>query len=279
MDLLFHISKNNLKRVNILINEVDVNVVVGEPYNCSALFLCCSMNPINVDIFNVIAERTNKVETNVVVELLKQREYLLINKLFTYTLEDKDKLNCWFTYNCTKILKELYINNSLTLDNVKFITDFIQSVNVIYIDILTQLISYDNSYEIIKYLIEERGLLLNKFTGRGITPLQECCHKVYTNVSRPNLVKLLIENGAYINTKDKNGHTALMYACSGGSFEIVKLLIEAGADKNIKNNRGKTALDIATKYEEWDGLEDVMLDEEDRKKIVCFFTINSYQSP
>ncbi len=63
-----------------------------------------------------------------------------------------------------------------------------------------------------------------------------------------NLVKLLVENGAYINQQDhKNGYTALMKAIiNKENIDIVKYLIEQGADINIMSFlHRKTALDYA----------------------------------
>jgi ankyrin repeat protein len=43
-------------------------------------------------------------------------------------------------------------------------------------------------------------------------------------------VKYLIEKGADIHSKDKDGRTALMWASGMGHLEVVKYLIEKGAD-------------------------------------------------
>ena len=43
-------------------------------------------------------------------------------------------------------------------------------------------------------------------------------------------VKRLIEAGADINAKNKDGGTALSYALIAANLEIVKLLIETGVD-------------------------------------------------
>lgn len=62
------------------------------------------------------------------------------------------------------------------------------------------------------------------------------------------LVKLLVENGAYVNQQDKkNGFTALMKAIfNKEDFSIVEYLLKHGADKNIISfHDKKTALDYA----------------------------------
>jgi|TARA_B100000315_G_scaffold107356_1_gene98529 ankyrin repeat protein len=49
----------------------------------------------------------------------------------------------------------------------------------------------------------------------------------------------------FINAKDKNGNTALMYAASNDKIDIAKILLDAGADVNAINKRRSTALIIA----------------------------------
>lgn len=59
-------------------------------------------------------------------------------------------------------------------------------------------------------------------------------------------IRCLINNGININTKDKDGWTALMHATDNGDNTIVRLLIELGADLDIQNDDGQTALINAT---------------------------------
>lgn len=58
--------------------------------------------------------------------------------------------------------------------------------------------------------------------------------------------KELIKNGADVNTVDKNGRTALMFATIEGRTDIVKELIKNGVDVNAVNEWGTTALAFAT---------------------------------
>jgi hypothetical protein len=64
-------------------------------------------------------------------------------------------------------------------------------------------------------------------------------------MGRTEIVKLLVEKGAKLDIKNKDGDTALIDASSTGGTEIVKLLVEKGAKLDIKNKDGKTALDLA----------------------------------
>ncbi|HJR07613.1 MAG TPA: ankyrin repeat domain-containing protein [Pyrinomonadaceae bacterium] len=56
------------------------------------------------------------------------------------------------------------------------------------------------------------------------------------------IVKILLESGAEVNTQDKYGETALMYAARNGHAESIKALIAKGAWVNVRNNEGETAI-------------------------------------
>ena len=61
------------------------------------------------------------------------------------------------------------------------------------------------------------------------------------------MVKLLLERGADINSKDpSDGRTALMCACDKGMVDVAKLLIERGTGVNLKATFGVTALHIVS---------------------------------
>ena len=74
----------------------------------------------------------------------------------------------------------------------------------------------------------------------GWTPL----HYAASN-SQVSVVKLLLENYAYIDAGSPNGTTPLMMASMYGSPEAVKLLLDEGADPMLKNQLGLTALQFA----------------------------------
>ena len=72
------------------------------------------------------------------------------------------------------------------------------------------------------------------------TPLHEACEE-----RDFGLVKRLIEDGANITAKDKNGRTPLHIACLDEETAIADLLIERGADTCAKDDHGFTPLDYA----------------------------------
>ena len=66
-----------------------------------------------------------------------------------------------------------------------------------------------------------------------------------------DLANFLLENGADINVRDKDGNTALMLAIINENTEIATFLIENGADVNAKTDSGETVLMVAARnYED-----------------------------
>lgn len=83
----------------------------------------------------------------------------------------------------------------------------------------------------------QKGADINK---TGWTPL----HYAASNGHLP-VIRLLIENSAYIDAESPNGSTPLMMASMYGSLEAVKLLLDEGADPALKNQQGLTAIQFA----------------------------------
>ena len=59
------------------------------------------------------------------------------------------------------------------------------------------------------------------------------------------IAKFLIEKGADVNAKSRDGSTPLHSAAFLGRAEIAELLIQSGADVNPKNHRDETPLDVS----------------------------------
>jgi ankyrin repeat protein len=77
----------------------------------------------------------------------------------------------------------------------------------------------------------------------GWTPL----HYAATNPepSSLDMTRLMLEHHAYIDASSPNGTTPLMMAARYGHPDVVNLLLEEGADASLKNQKGLSAIDFA----------------------------------
>lgn len=76
------------------------------------------------------------------------------------------------------------------------------------------------------------GAHVNGITGSCTTPLCAACCYIYGY----DVVEMLLEHGADVNTRDVNGRTPLFVACSNGHDDTVNSLIKHGAvlDENVQ---------------------------------------------
>jgi ankyrin repeat protein len=72
-----------------------------------------------------------------------------------------------------------------------------------------------------------------------------------------DLANLLQKPGVDINSKSKQGFTALMYASKNCSAKTVKFLIEHKADVNSKDLEGRTALIFAARESCWQVVQEL----------------------
>jgi ankyrin repeat protein len=91
------------------------------------------------------------------------------------------------------------------------------------------------------------GANVNATDVRGYSALMmaEACT---TRPGRPELVELLIANGAAVNLQARDGRTALMCAATNSDTQAVKALLKSGASVNIADNEGQAALMKAVRF-------------------------------
>lgn len=90
--------------------------------------------------------------------------------------------------------------------------------------------------ELVEKMIK-KGADVNK---TGWTPLHYAA-----SAGQIDVMRLLLENHAYIDAESPNGSTPLMMASMYGTQAAVQLLLEEGADPLLKNQQGLTALQFA----------------------------------
>ena len=72
----------------------------------------------------------------------------------------------------------------------------------------------------------------------GQTPL----HRVVQFNTKPEVIMMLVEAGANINSRDYIGFTPLHYAAKNAYLDVTATLLALGADINVRDARGRTPL-------------------------------------
>ena len=106
--------------------------------------------------------------------------------------------------------------------------------------------AYSGNFEVVRRLIEYDPAYINARDSDGETPLL-WASECLNFIKSFSVVRLLLENGADINAQTRGGRTPLFCASGHGSLEVVRLLLEHGADVEVKVKHwgGKTALQFA----------------------------------
>ncbi|XP_047549452.1 fibronectin type 3 and ankyrin repeat domains protein 1-like [Lutra lutra] len=82
-------------------------------------------------------------------------------------------------------------------------------------------------------------------TGSGWTPLM----RVSAVSGNQSVASVLIEGGADVNMRDKDGKTPLVVAMLNNHEELVQLLLNKGADASVKNEFSKGVLEMARVFD------------------------------
>lgn len=99
--------------------------------------------------------------------------------------------------------------------------------------------AYNNQPEIVNLLLEN-GANVNAADAAGNTALMGACFKGF-----PEIAEILVQSGADVNQRNLQGAPALTFAATFGQLAIAELLLKNGAVTNLPDSRGKTALDHA----------------------------------
>ncbi|XP_071797921.1 ankyrin repeat domain-containing protein 55-like [Asterias amurensis] len=90
-------------------------------------------------------------------------------------------------------------------------------------------------------------------TYNGMTPLMAAAFKGHLDI-----VNILVLHNTALESRDRDGDTALAYAVHGNQPKIVWYLLDKGSDINTSNKKGMTPINIATCEDHWSCAESIV---------------------
>jgi len=93
-------------------------------------------------------------------------------------------------------------------------------------------------FDIVTYLVNEKGAYINVANNEGHTPLGLAAEHL-----KRDIVIFLLEQGAHIDILNSNNQTPLIIVCSrSGNYQVAKELVEHGANLTTQDKQNESAL-------------------------------------
>lgn len=97
-----------------------------------------------------------------------------------------------------------------------------------------------SSTEVVAYLTKVYPEALEIFGPRNWRPLHRAARD-----NALGSVEVLLKNGAEVDSRTRNGWTALLLAAENGHDDVIRMLIQYHADPDARTGRGKTGVQVA----------------------------------
>jgi len=109
--------------------------------------------------------------------------------------------------------------------------------------------AFSGSLDAVTYLLQNGADPLIEYDCHNVIMCVCNCTSISNELDLLNCLKLLASfDSTDVNSKDRTGLTALMYACSNGWLKLVEFLVDHGADIELKDHQsGETALFFAVR--------------------------------
>lgn len=75
------------------------------------------------------------------------------------------------------------------------------------------------------------------------------------SAKHPYEVEDLFGNGAKVDTRDKNGDTALLRSAKSGNSAVMEILLDSGANSGLRDKNGRNALTISAQRADQKSIE------------------------
>lgn len=137
-------------------------------------------------------------------------------------------------FNAIKKANFNYIKNLILDERLD-----VNETNIYGETILHLICEEKNQLELVKLLVE-KGAIVNKEDGCGLTPL----HKA-VQLECFDIITYLLSVKVDVDKQSTNGFRALHYAVNHNRYDITKLLVDHGADVNVQASTKETPIFIA----------------------------------
>lgn len=180
----------------------------------------------------------NARDGDCITALMKAADYNEDTRVMTVLLEAGADVRARSTYYMTALDWAYGRSPDKQREKLHILKSAILSLDVIDDDIFTTFCGYATPDEIREAMMKGANPKAS-YTPYGMTALMSATRK------NPGAIDLLLEAGADINARDKDGQTALIYA---EKLEVLRRLLDAGADIDARDNNGATLLMLKAQF-------------------------------
>jgi len=255
------IKSNNINKFNHMLHNYKFDINIIDTDLKSALSYACESG--NIDIVTILLNNGAKMDysegynsnnfINPVYFAIKNDHTdivkLMIEKGLDIGYPNQDKNHHIVETILEKAVDNgnveivrILINSGFCLDSFYGIIPFYEACYAGYHEIVQALIDGGMSVECIQDFDEYNDVILDDDEPRPSETGLMCASNI-------EVVRTLVENGAYINAVLEDGRSALYINCERGNIDIVSYLIDKGAQINITTHDNKTPLSIACENE------------------------------
>ena len=249
--IISHIKKKLSKNINqnSNMNELLIkNILINYKRNISTLY-----DDRKNTLLHIYVQKNNieviKIILKVYSDILHYSREDYYEFIFLKNIDNKTVFDIAIQNNYISAIKILF--KQIEEDNNKVKR---RAMNYLKNNIFHKCTEYGQCYMVLFFYEKLNNFFknfnLNKINSKNykdqMNPLHIACYK-----GNKKIIKILLDLGIDINSKDTNGYTPLFYAIISKNENLVKMLILRGANKFIKDINNRTPYDLAITMNEY----------------------------